>query len=231
MTRTGMLVVAVVVVSACGVGADQDRSASINSELNFKPGFFNPPPRDCHIVSARPMVMGTVRSAPSIGMLEVAPVGESVQSMFFETANLGAETRRGVVEFEVPHVDGRMTRAELKFDDVHGYLFQPMSDDFHSLTVYTGADGVITPDDFMREGTPFATFATNLNTLHPVTRDFDVAGQFNLGDRVGFRLELQRTPTQAGSFGSGFDGFRLDLTVCNSAALAGGALADPSGVR
>ena len=232
MMRRGLLAASMTVgLVACGVGPDADGTAINSAELNFAPKIFSPPARDCRMVSARPIGTGTIRSAPNMGMLEVAPVGASVQSMFFETTNYGAETRRGVAEFDVPALSGRLVKAQLRFNDVHGYTFQPMAADWHTLSIYT-ADGAVTADDFFREGRAISTFATNMNTLNPATRDFDLTGSVAIGAHVGFRIELQRTPTQAGSVGSGFDQFQLDLTVCNEAALPGGApRTDPSGSR
>jgi hypothetical protein len=100
----------------------------------------------------------------------------------------------------------------------------------HRLTVIPSADGVITADDFVREGAQLTTFVTDLNDLYPVEHRFDVTERVVLGGRLGVQLELDRTPT-TGSFGSAFAQFRLDVVVCNVAALPDGQPGEPGDVK
>lgn len=229
MGRHGLLAGAVVLVamSACGVDEQQSaaQSTSINSELNK--ATFNPAPRDCRVVSARTMATGTIRSAPQVGMLEVASVGSNVQSMYFETANVGPEQRRGVAEFELPALSGRITKAVLRFDDSHGWVLHSVPADFHTLSIYQ-ADGTVTAEDFVRETVPYTTFATDMNDAAPVGHAFDITEMARQGTRIGARIELQRASNAGtGATGSGFDQFRIDLTVCNEGIFHNGDPGDP----
>jgi hypothetical protein len=208
-------------MSACGVDVEPQGPESINSELNLGLKGQLPPERDCRLVSVRPTASGTLRMAPQMDMLEVAPVGSTVQSMFFDTTMYGPEHRHGIVEFDLPALGGRLVSATLKFNDRHGWQLQAVPSDLHKLSLYS-ADGVVDTADWVREGSPFTTFATDLNDMNPQERSFDLAGQVRLGARLGARLELLRGSLPNGSYGSGFDGFRIDVKVCGEAALPDG---------
>jgi len=229
MSRRCLVAAAVaVMISACGVPAAGPEVSSVDSELVlFKKGV-DVPERDCRVVTARPMVSGTLRSAPEAQMLEVAPVGSAVQSMFFETTALGPELRHGLVEFDVPAIGGRIVSATLRFSDRHGWQLQEVPEDVHRLSLYD-ADGVITVDDWIREGPaglPEATgftFSTDLNELNPVERRFDISSAVRAGHRLGARFQLDDgTAYASGSYGSAFEGFRIELKVCGENALPNG---------
>jgi hypothetical protein len=217
-------VVVMVALNGCGVGPDETQPPALGtstSELRAIP--FNIPPSSCRTVTVLPDAQGTVRSAPSVDMLGVAPVA-AVQSMYFDTASLGPESRRGVAEFSLPALNGRITEAHLAFTDQHGWVLQAVPADWHTLDIYAGADNSITPDDFGRESLPFATFTTDMNALQPMVHTFDVTGNVAAGQSTGFRVALQRTPVNVVQAGSAFVDFHLDLRVCDEASLPNGTL-------
>ncbi len=221
MVRRSLLVAVAVVVAACGVAPEAQQAESLDSELVLFRKGVDVPERDCRLVTVRPMASGTIRSAPSVPMLEVAPVGTAVQSMYFETTAYGAERRNGVVEFEVPALGGHVVTSTLRFSERHGWQLQEVAPDTHRLSLYD-ADGVITPADWIREGPVGVAFTTDLNELNPAERRFDVSSNVRVGSRVGVRIELSSTKLGAGSYGSAFDGFRLELNVCGENALPNG---------
>ena len=218
--RQGLLAAIAVMMSACGVGAPESADpGALDSELVLGTKY-EPTVRDCRNLSVRPMATGTLRSATGMTSLQVAPVGSVVQSMYFHTTAVGQETRHGVVEFALPALGGRITHAELKFSDLHGWQLQPVPSDMHTLTLYTNADGLITADDWVREGAPFATFMTDLNT--PVAQhSFDLTGTVALGGQLGVRVELDNTRS-VGAYGSEFEGFSVEVTVCGESSLPHG---------
>ena len=221
MSRRGLLGAVLITVSACGMDAEQQGDpASINSELNLGEKGVSVPERDCRNVSVRPLATGTLRSAPQ--MVEVAPVGDLVQSMMFEHVTYGSEARHGVVEFQLPALNGRLTRAELRFSDKHGYQVQAVPPDVHELLVNHQVDGAIATNDWAREGDAFVTFTTDLNDLNPPQHRFDVRNQVRLGDVLGLRINLERNVVPSGTYGSAFEGFAVDLTICNEDELLNG---------
>lgn len=227
MTRRSLMAAVAVAMSACGVGVEQRESESIGSALDLGVKGYIPPQRDCRVLAVRPTASGTIRSAPQMDMLEVAPVGSTVQSMFFDTTMYGPEHRHGIVEFELPALGGRLVSATLRFSDRHGWQLQQVPADLHQLSLYAG-DGVVSTDDWIREGDPFATFSTDLNDMNPRERTFDVIGQVRMGGRIGARIELDRDTFPNGSYGSAFEHFRIDLKVCSEAALPEGVpVGDP----
>jgi hypothetical protein len=228
MSRQGVFAAAVAVVvagSACGVGAEpdaqqaQEKTASSQQELRLNA--FNLPTRQCRTLTVRPDASGTLASAPQVNMLEVAPVGSAVQSMYFNSPSTGAETRRGLVEIAVPALNGHITAASLVFTDQHGWAFQQVPADWHTLELLPGASTISTVD-YASEGAPFATFSTDMNALQPQTHTFDVFGSVTGGQTTGFRFSLQKINTQLPSSGSAFTDFHLDITVCDEAALPHG---------
>lgn len=219
--RGGWLAAAVaVVVSGCGVESPEADAVGV-TRSDLKVVAFNLPSLECRTVSVHPNATGTVLSAPEVNMLAVAPVGTTVESMFFNTPTMGPEQRRGIVEFTLPALNGRLVGAHLSFTDSHGFEFQEVNPDWHQLTVYSGTDGTISASDYAREGSPFAVFSTDLNDLHPMGHTFDVLGNVALGQGTGFRLGLQKTPSDAVSAGSSFVDFRLDVKVCDESSLPG----------
>lgn len=223
MSRRGLLGAVLITVSACGLGAEQQGDpASINSELTLGEKGVSVPERDCRYVAVRPLATGTLRSAPDQQLLEVAPVGDAVQSMMFEHLTYGSEARHGVVEFQLPALNGRLTRAELRFTDKHGYQVQAVAPDVHELLINHQVDGAVATNDWTREGDSFVTFTTDLNDLNPPQHRFDVRGQVRLGEALGLRINLDRTSAPSGSYGSAFEGFGIDLTVCNEDELPNG---------
>ncbi len=151
MARRGLKVAALVLVTACGVEAPNAAATSDDAQQALGSKYVkNLTPNDCRTVGVRTAATGTVRSAPDVGMLGVAPVGDAVQSMYFETTALGPETRRGVVEFQVPALNGRIKSAQLIFIDQHPWQLQPVDPLTHQYFIYNTADGDITSDDFAR---------------------------------------------------------------------------------
>jgi hypothetical protein len=226
----GMLgAVVVVALSGCGVGPDETQAPALGtSESALKAIPFNIPVPSCRTVTILPDAQGTVRSAPSADMLGVAPVA-AVQSMYFDTASLGPESRRGVAEFSVPALNGRIVEAKLAMTDQHGWVLQAVPPDWHTLDIYSGADNAVTPDDFARESLPFATFTTSMNALQPMVHSFDVTGNVAAGASTGFRVALQRTPVNVVQAGSAFVDFHLDLRVCDEGSLPNGSLSGRPG--
>jgi hypothetical protein len=220
MRRQGLLAAVAVAVSACGVGAVDSPGDTATSEGELLLGSkLEPTHRDCRTVSLHPQATGTVLAAPTMPMLEVAQ-GSAVQSMRLQTTTYGVETRHGLAEFSLPALSGRLTHAELRFTDVHGWQLQPVPSDVHTLSLYGNADGAITADDWIREGDPFALLVTDLN-LQPSQHSFDVTANVQLGGHLGARIELDGAQLP-GEHGSEFDGFTLDVTVCGEAALPHG---------
>ncbi|MBK7861955.1 MAG: hypothetical protein IPJ65_25730 [Archangiaceae bacterium] len=218
--RRGVLAAFAVVLSACGVG-EEATEASATAESGLYPGLkLEAPARDCRVLTVRPDATGTVVSLSGPNTLQVAPVGAAVQSMYRYDLNHGRELRHGLAEFTVPTLGGRITHAELQFADVHGYSLMPLPPDLHTLTLYSNADGAVSADDWFREGTPLATFTTDLNEA-PAQHRYDLTGSVALGGRLGARLSLDRARS-VGAYGSEFGGFLLELTVCNEAALPHG---------
>jgi hypothetical protein len=232
MARRGLKVAALVLVAGCGVGTPNEAATSDDAQavLGSKYGK-NLPANECRTVGIRTAATGTVRSAPDVGMIGVAPVGDAVQSMYFETSALGPETRRGVVEFQVPALDGRIESAQLLFIDQHPWQLQPVDPLTHQYFTYNTADGDITADDFAREAQPLGTLTTDLNSMTQATHAIDVTGATALGQGLGFRIELERKSTGSGTFGSAFVDFRLDLKLCDESALPNGSISGlPSGL-
>jgi hypothetical protein len=232
MSRLGMFAAVVVVVvafSGCGVGAEQSADppavGTTSSELRVIP--FNIPASSCRTVTLHPDAQGTVLS--QLTGIGVAPVGTAVQSMYFNSTSTGPESRRGVAEFSVPALNGRITGAHLSFVDQHGFVLQAVPPDWHVLEVYGAADNSITASDFAREGEPFTTFSTDPNALAPQTHRVDLTGSVVAGQSLGIRIALERTPYNLSFAGSAFIDFRLDLTLCDEAALPGGSLAGRPG--
>jgi hypothetical protein len=219
MVRRSLLVV--VAVAGCGVPPSENDVASLDNELVLTPKGVDVPDRDCRVVTVRPTASGTIRSAPGVPLLEVAPVGSAVQSMHFETSTYGAERRNGVVEFNVPALGGRIVSSTLRFTDRHGWQLQPIAEDLHRLSFYD-ADGVISAGDWVREGPVGITFTTDLNEMNPPERKLDVTSHVRAGTTVGARIELVGTSFTSGSYGSAFDGFRLELRLCGENALPNG---------
>lgn len=221
--RRGLLGAVLITVSACGMDVEQQGdSASIDSELNLGEKGVSVPERDCRFVTVRPLATGTLRAAPEQQMLEVAPVGTLVQSMMFEHVTYGSETRHGIVEFQLPALNGRVTRADLRFTDKHGYQVQAVPADTHKLILNGQVDGTIGTNDWTHEGDPFVTFTTDLNDLNPPQHRFDVRSQVKLGGALGLRINLDRTIVPSGTYGSSFEGFGIDLTICNEDDLPNG---------
>jgi hypothetical protein len=235
MSRQCVLAAAVVVVvSGCGVGSELNpegpATTATDSEA-LRANAFNIPKLTCRTVSVHPDATGTIQSAPQVGLLAVAPIGATVESMYFNTQTIGLETRRGIVEFSVPALDGHIASAHLSFTDQHGYAFQAVPTDVHNLEVLPGADNSITTADYGREGAPFATFSTDLNSPTVVTHTFDVTGTVALGQSTGFRIALAKLPDLSlASQGSAFVSFHLDLTMCGQADLPHGTFGGTPGV-
>ncbi len=227
MGRQGLLAAVLIMVSACGMGTTGNSNAidTLDSELNLGDKERSIPDRDCRDFSVRPMATGTIRAEPANELVEVAS-GTSVQSMYFASTGNTAEVRNGVVEFQLPALGGYITKAELRFNDVHPYQLQAVPADLHQLSLHGQVDGAITVDDWAREGSPFALFATDLNDLNPPERVFDIRGTVALGGKLGLHLNLDRSTLPNGAYGSSFEGFRLDVTVCGESRLVDGA---PSG--
>lgn len=223
MVRRGLAVAVTAAMSACGTGAQQGEDfATVDSELIFGTKIVELAQRDCRVVGVRPAASGTIRSAPQVSMLEVAPIGTTVQSMYFASTSYGPETRHGVIEFDVPAMGGHLTNATLRFTDAHGWLLDAVPSDLHQLTLYGDADGVVSTDDWTREGASALTFTTDLNDRRALEHSFNVTANVQLGGKLGVRVELDRAQS-SGQYGSAFDAFSVDLTVCGESALPNGA--------
>jgi hypothetical protein len=160
------------------------------------------PPPDCRehspesVSHLRPVVSGTIRYFPELGVLEAAPLCSEIQSTFFKTTEVNREFRRGFLEFAVPEIDGEIQRATLILGESRGWTAQPLPADLHEISYYP-ADLEVTADDFGQSTTPLDTFETDPN-LQPAQFSFDVTSLVNefRGKELGFRIKLALDPLQ-----------------------------------
>ncbi len=142
-----------------------------------------------------PTATGTVRYLPEMGLLERAPVADSVQSTYFRTTLQNREFRRGFFEFDVPAGRGSIASAVLVLTETRGWTTYPMPPDLHELSFYA-ADGAVTVEDYDRPTIWCAAFETDNN--EPTTRVFayDVTALLRRfdGADLGFRVKLAADP-------------------------------------
>jgi hypothetical protein len=144
-----------------------------------------------------------------MGILDIAPVGDAIQSTYFKTTADNREFRRGIFEFKIPEFQGTVTEARLIFAECGGWISQPVPPDLHNLSYYL-ADSHVTTEDYNRPATLLASFETDENDTVQQVLSFDlksVIGEFS-GKELGFRIELALDTAYAvdGSLGAGFMG-------------------------
>jgi hypothetical protein len=157
------------------------------------------------VITIAPSATGTIRHNPELGILDRAPVGESIQSTYFRTTEMNREFRRGFLEFAVPNISGEIVSATLVLPEHRAWTSHPVPPDVHGLAYYP-ADLTINTDDLDRPTTFLASFETDAN-LPTQTFSFDVTALVRdfQGSQLGFRIKLDADPQRAdfGTSGSG----------------------------
>ena len=155
--------------------------------------------------SLTPAAAGTIRKLPELGLFDLAPVGDAVQSSYFRSTTANREFRRGVAEFSIP--PATILSATLVLAETRATIGAPLPPDVHHVSSYTPTDLAVTTADYDRAGAAVGTFATDANEA-PQTFTFDVTALAvaAAGGTLGFRVQLEADPAYAdlGTLGSAF---------------------------
>jgi len=158
-------------------------------------------------------ITGSIRKLPELGIFEIAPVGDEIQSTYFRTTDMNREFRRGIFEFQIPKDYQALQYAQLIIVESRATSSYPMPPDAHTLSYYN-ADTLLTLEDYDRRASDLMPIVTDVNDSTKVFV-FNVTALLReyAGKDLGFRVKLDADSTCKGMgfLGSGFLG-----TSCSS---------------
>ncbi len=159
------------------------------------------------------IITGSIRKLPEMGIFEIAPVGDEIQSTYGRTTDMNREFRRGIFEFQIPKDYQALQYAQLIIVESRATSSYPMPPDAHTLSYYN-ADTLLTLEDYNRRASKFLPIVTDVNDSTKVFV-FNVTGLVReyAGKSLGFRVKLDVDSIYGGIgfLGSGFLG-----TSCSS---------------
>lgn len=215
MTRLIAACAVLAATAACGVGMDEQLAGQQQDELRVLEEadgamwrFMNAGRAEyCRAEMLRPVTQGTIQNIPKLGIYGRAPVGDEVQSSYFQTNAVNEEIRRGIVEFYVP---GAFESAVLHFRENRGWTSHPLPADSHLLMAYPG-NLELDVDDFETRAVTVGRFETDPNLEPRLNVAYDMTKALReLGPKFGLRFQLENIEGQ----GTSFADLTLEVTRC-----------------
>jgi hypothetical protein len=195
------------------VGITDAKEAMRWSQLHTLPGSVRQ--QFCEVELVRPTAQGTIQSIPRLGVFDVAPVENEVQSSYFKSNSVNEEFRRGIAEFYIP---GEITSAVLQFREHRGWTSYPLPADTHDIEVYPG-NLEVTPEDFNTRAVLAGTFVSDPNLEPSFQNAYDLtkAAREIGGGKLGVRFSIE------GGVGSGtsFMDLAIEVSRCRTITVAG----------
>lgn len=162
---------------------------------------------EIRVSTLQPQATGTISFHPELGLLTRAPIGNSIQSTYFQATPSNREFRRGFLEFPPAVMEGRLHKAWLILQEWRGISGPdfPVPPTEHELSFYE-ADLAVSTNDFDALNTLLTSFQTDENE-NPKQFAWDVTAAMAAlqNQAIGFQIKLVDDPAQTnGSSGTGF---------------------------